>query len=71
MAECNKSSTGKKGDERKAYMRSCLSAETPSAKKPLSSSQQRMKDCNAQAREQVLSGDKRKAFMRSCLSNKP
>jgi len=26
MKECNKAATGKKGDERKAFMRSCLSA---------------------------------------------
>ena len=29
MAECNKSATGKTGDERKAYMSSCLRARNP------------------------------------------
>jgi len=67
MADCNKSASGKKGDERKAYMSSCLKGETQAAK---STPQQRMKDCNAQASAQSLTGDKRKAYMKTCLSNK-
>jgi|SRR5579863_55372 len=35
------------------------------------SQQQKMKDCNAQAKTQSLSGDARKAFMKTCLSNQP
>ena len=34
------------------------------------SQQDKMKACNAQAKEQSLSGDARKTFMKSCLSNK-
>jgi hypothetical protein len=34
------------------------------------SQQDKMKACNAQAKEQSLSGDARKAFMKTCLSNK-
>jgi hypothetical protein len=30
MAECNKEASGKKGDERKAFMKSCLSAKKES-----------------------------------------
>ncbi len=35
--------------------------------KPLTTQQQRMKDCNAQARARSLKGDERKAFMSPCL----
>ncbi|MDE2220099.1 MAG: phosphate starvation-inducible protein PsiF [Gammaproteobacteria bacterium] len=33
--------------------------------------QDKMKTCNAQAKEQNLSGDARKGFMKTCLSNAP
>jgi hypothetical protein len=33
--------------------------------------QDKMKTCNAQAKEQALSGDARKSFMKTCLSNQP
>ncbi|HVO46990.1 MAG TPA: PsiF family protein [Steroidobacteraceae bacterium] len=33
--------------------------------------QEKMKDCNAQAKTQSLSGDARKGFMKTCLSNQP
>lgn len=36
MATCNKEATGKKGDERKAFMKDCLSAK-PEAAKPAAS----------------------------------
>lgn len=48
-----------------------LAAETKSgaAEAPkMSAQQQRMKDCNAEAKAKSLKGDKRKAFMKSCLS---
>ena len=35
--------------------------------KPLTTQQLRMKNCNADAREQALKGDERKAFMSTCL----
>ncbi len=35
------------------------------------SQQQKMTDCNAQAKTQNLSGDARKSFMKTCLSNQP
>ncbi len=35
------------------------------------SQQEKMKDCNAQAKTQSLSGDARKTFMKSCLSTPP
>ena len=33
--------------------------------------QDKMKSCNAQAKEQHMSGDARKGFMKTCLSNAP
>lgn len=67
MKTCNAEAKGKKGDERKAFMKTCLSggAEAPAdkAKDP----KQRMKDCNMQAKGKK--GDDRKAFMSTCLKN--
>lgn len=33
--------------------------------------QDKMKTCNAQAKDQSLSGDARKSFMKTCLSQQP
>ena len=46
------------------------SKEMDKADKPLPKQQQRMKDCNAEAKAKELKGDPRKVFMKSCLSNK-
>jgi len=64
MTTCNADATGKKGDERKAFMKDCLSAK-PAA--PMTQ-QDRMKSCNVDATGKK--GDDRKAFMKSCLSTK-
>lgn len=66
MADCNKQAGDKKGDERKAFMKTCLSAQPAAA--PMSQ-QDKMKACNAQASGKK--GDERKAFMKSCLSSAP
>jgi flagellar motility protein MotE (MotC chaperone) len=61
MATCNKDAGDKKGDERKAFMKTCLSA------KPAATTQQeKMKTCNKDATGKK--GDERKAFMKECLS---
>lgn len=70
MTTCNKDATGKKGDERKAFMSSCLKGETAASGKELTASQQRMKTCNADAKTKDLKGDQRKAFMSTCLKAK-
>ncbi|MGB3291341.1 MAG: PsiF family protein [Burkholderiaceae bacterium] len=70
MVSCNKDAQGKKGDERKAFMSSCLKGEAPAQKKELTASQQRMKTCNADASAKNLKGDKRSTFMSSCLKAK-
>ena len=59
MTTCNADAGDKKGDERKAFMKDCLSAKKPTQK-------DKMKTCNAEAKGKK--GDERKAFMKSCLS---
>jgi hypothetical protein len=61
MAECNKDAADKKGDERKAFMKSCLSNKKMTQ-------QEKMKACNADPQAKETKGDARKAFMKECLS---
>lgn len=68
MTECNKQAADKKGDDRKAFMKSCLSTAPAAAASEPMTQQQRMTACNTQATGKT--GDDRKAFMKSCLSNK-
>lgn len=63
MTVCNKEATGMKGDERKAFMKECLSKPTQSAAQK--AQQDRMKTCNAEAKGKT--GDERKQFMSQCL----
>lgn len=67
MAACNKDATGKKGDERKAFMKQCLSAKSDVAA-PAPTQQDKMKACAASGKGKK--GDDYKAFMKECLSNK-
>lgn len=67
MKTCNADATGKKGDERKAFMKECLSAKAE-APAPKVTQQEKMKACNADATGKK--GDERKAFMKGCLSGK-
>ncbi|HET9642304.1 MAG TPA: PsiF family protein [Burkholderiaceae bacterium] len=79
MGMCNKEAGDKKGDERKAFMKECLStkkeakadaktdAKVAEAKADGKSAQQeKMKACNVEAKGKK--GDERKAFMKECLS---
>ncbi|MCE4071585.1 MULTISPECIES: PsiF family protein [Pseudomonas] len=68
MKSCNADATAKtlKGDERKAYMSTCLKAGGGDAKK-MTPQQEKMKTCNADATTKALKGDERKAFMSTCL----
>ncbi|MBX9833487.1 MAG: phosphate starvation-inducible protein PsiF, partial [Burkholderiaceae bacterium] len=63
---CNADEKAKtlKGDERKAFMKECLSANKQEKQ------QTRMKTCNADEKAKTLKGDERKAFMSECLKNK-
>ncbi len=64
MATCNKDAADKKGDERKAFMKSCLSAKAAAAP----TQQSKMKTCSKDVADKK--GDERKAFMKDCLSKK-
>lgn len=75
-----------RGEARKQFMRSCLATRKdvpggvvaaenesapPAAKSdPQGSRQQRMKNCNADAKSQALKGEIRRQFMKDCLSGK-
>jgi uncharacterized protein HemX len=65
MGTCNADAKAKSltGDDRKAFMKECLSKK--------SSQQEKMKSCNADAKTKALTGDARKAFMKDCLSSHP
>ncbi|HET8580471.1 MAG TPA: PsiF family protein [Nitrospiraceae bacterium] len=65
MKECNTQAGDMKGDERKAFMKTCLSAKPV---KEGGSQQEKMKSCNKEASAKNLKGDERKKFMSSCLS---
>jgi hypothetical protein len=60
MTTCNADAGDRKGDERKAFMKTCLSASKATPQ------QAKMKQCNVDAAGKK--GDQRKAFMKSCLS---
>ncbi|MFP5476293.1 MAG: PsiF family protein [Gammaproteobacteria bacterium] len=66
MKTCNADAGDKKGDERKAFMKQCLSAKPAKA----ATQQDKMKSCNADPKAKTLKGDERKAFMKECLSAK-
>jgi len=83
MKACNKDAKDKalKGDERKAFMKDCLSkkADAPAGEKKAEAApvdkkaaqQEKMKSCNKEAGEKALKGDERKTFMKECLTHKP
>jgi hypothetical protein len=58
MKSCNAKAGDKKGDERKAFMKECLSAE----KKAYDG---KMGACNTKSKG--MSGDERKKFMSECM----
>ncbi|MFD1712781.1 PsiF repeat protein [Ottowia sp. GY511] len=59
MKSCNVAADGKKGQERKDFMKGCLSDGRMAQR-------EKMKTCNADAAGKK--GDHRKAFMKECLS---
>ena len=71
MGMCNKEAADKKGDERKAFMKECLSAKpvaAAGAADKKTAQQEKMKTCNKDAGEKKLKGAERKTFMKDCLS---
>jgi hypothetical protein len=72
MKACNEQANAKgfgegKGEERKAFMKECLSAKAGKGGK--TAQQEKMKACNKEAGEKSLKGDERKKFMSTCLSS--
>lgn len=70
MKNCNAEAKTKelKGDERKAFMKQCLSAKPEAASADKKSAQQdKMKSCNGDAAAKGLKGDERRKFMSECL----
>lgn len=65
MKQCNQDAKGKTGDERRAFMKECLSADKPAAADKKSAQQEKMKMCNEKAAGKK--GDERRAFMKECL----
>jgi len=65
MKTCNAEAKGKTGDERKAFMKACLSKGGAPAAENKPTQQNKMKTCNEEAKGKT--GDERKAFMSSCL----
>lgn len=67
MKSCNVKAGSKKGDERKAFMKECLSKDSSDQGSAAQQAQrEKMKTCNASAGDKK--GDERKAFMKECLS---
>jgi hypothetical protein len=73
MKACNEQANAKefgegKGEERKAFMKECLSAK-PEKSGSKDTQRNKMKACNKEAGDKKLKGDERKKFMSDCLSN--
>ena len=58
MAACNKDATDKKGDDRKAFMKTCLAAQSPAAAA-----------CDKQAAEKKLAGAAKNSFTKKCIAD--
>jgi mannose/fructose/N-acetylgalactosamine-specific phosphotransferase system component IIB len=67
MKACNVEAGDRKGDERKAYMKNCLSAKKAEANAAKNAQQQKMKTCNVEAKAKNIPGSERKKFMSECL----
>jgi predicted small secreted protein len=61
MAACNTKAGEMKGDERKAFMKTCLSAKAAPAAKPES----KMAACNTASKGKT--GEEKKTFMSDCM----
>ena len=62
--------TGKKAAPAESKAAPAEAKAEPAAKKPATAQQNKMKACNATAKEKSLKGDERKKFMKECLSAK-
>lgn len=53
-----------------AFTQAGFAADAPDTAKKLTPQQEKMKNCNKDAKDKQLKGDDRKQFMKSCLSGK-
>nr|WP_311528810.1 PsiF family protein [uncultured Ralstonia sp.] len=65
MKQCNMDAAGKKGDERKAFMKGCLSDKPAAAAKPMTQ-QEKMAACSKANKGKK--GDEYKNAQKACLS---
>ena len=65
MKTCNADAGDRKGDDRKKFMKQCLSAKATEEKSAKTLQQEKMKTCNKEATGKK--GDERKKFMSECL----
>lgn len=65
MKTCNADVGDRKGDDRKKFMKECLSAKAAGEKSAKTVQQEKMKTCNKEAVGKK--GDERKKFMSECL----
>jgi hypothetical protein len=61
MTSCNKDAAGKKGDERKAFMKDCLSAKPAAAAATPS--------CDQAAADKKLAGAAKTSFIKKCMAD--
>ncbi len=67
MKACNAEAKGKKGDERKAFMKECLSAKKSGDAKPAPSAKAGS-SCEAMAAEKKLAGAAKASFLKKCTA---
>ena len=65
MGDCSKQGKGKKGDEYKAFMKTCLAAGASAPATPMTQ-QEKMKKCSGEGKGKK--GDEYKSYMKSCLA---
>ena len=70
MAACNKEAVGKKGDERKAFMKSCLSAKPAAAAAASAPAADTgaAAACDTKAAEKKLHGAAKTSFTKKCVA---
>lgn len=68
MTTCNADAKNMKGDERKAFMKECLSKHDDKGSAAQQAQREKMRNCSAAAADKK--GDERKMFMSDCLKKK-
>ena len=70
MKSCNAqaSKKGMKGEERKAFMSDCLSADGKKDDQKMTAQQEKMKSCSADFKKTGKPGSEREGYMKECLS---